>query len=33
VRLVMLPWLLQRFAAAAQTAIRSHGQLLLSKIS
>jgi hypothetical protein len=30
---VMLPWLLQRFAAAAQTAIRSHGQLLLSKMS
>jgi len=30
---VMLPWLLQRFAAAAQTAIRGYGQLLLSKKS
>jgi hypothetical protein len=28
---VMLPWLLQRFAVAAQAAIRSQGQLLLSK--
>ncbi|HLG81287.1 MAG TPA: polyhydroxyalkanoic acid system family protein [Bradyrhizobium sp.] len=28
---VMLPWLLQRFAQAAQTAIRSRGQLLLTK--
>jgi hypothetical protein len=30
---VMLPWLLQRFAAAAQAAIRSHGRLLLDKKS
>ena len=30
---VMLPWLLQRFATAAQAAIRSRGQLLLSKKS
>jgi hypothetical protein len=30
---VMLPWLLQRFASAAQAAIRSQGQLLLSKKS
>jgi hypothetical protein len=28
---VMLPWLLQRFAQAAQQAIRSRGQLLLTK--
>jgi hypothetical protein len=28
---VMLPWLLQRFAAAAQATIRSRGQLLLTK--
>src|SRR5215469_4119652 len=28
---VMLPWLLQRFADMAQAAIRSQGQLLLSK--
>lgn len=28
---VMLPWLLQRFALAAQQAIRSRGQLLLTK--
>jgi len=28
---VMLPWLLQRFAQAAQAAIRSRGQLLLTK--
>ncbi len=28
---VMLPWLLQRFAEAAQTAIRKRGQLLLDK--
>jgi Putative polyhydroxyalkanoic acid system protein (PHA_gran_rgn) len=28
---VMLPWLLQRFAEAAQAAIRSRGQLLLTK--
>jgi len=30
---VTLPWLLQRFASAAQAAIRSHGQLLLGKKS
>ncbi|WP_024518262.1 polyhydroxyalkanoic acid system family protein [Bradyrhizobium sp. Tv2a-2] len=30
---VVLPWLLQRFAAAAQAAIRSRGQLLLTKKS
>ncbi|CCE05231.1 conserved hypothetical protein [Bradyrhizobium sp. STM 3843] len=30
---VVLPWLLQRFAEAAQAAIRSRGQLLLSKKS
>jgi hypothetical protein len=30
---VMLPWLLQRFATAAQAAIRSRGQLLLTKKS
>ena len=28
---VMLPWLLQRFAEAAQTAIRNRGNLLLTK--
>ena len=28
---VVLPWLLQRFAQAAQAAIRSRGQLLLTK--
>jgi len=28
---VVLPWLLQRFAEAAQSAIRSRGQLLLTK--
>jgi|SRR5262245_6091630 hypothetical protein len=28
---VVLPWLLQRFAEAAQAAIRSKGQLLLTK--
>src|SRR5207253_6655357 len=28
---VTLPWLLQRFAEAAQTAIRSRGKLLLTK--
>lgn len=28
---VVLPWLLQRFAAAAQAAIRNRGQLLLTK--
>jgi hypothetical protein len=28
---VTLPWLLQRFAEAAQTAIRKRGQLLLTK--
>ncbi|MBI5265390.1 MAG: polyhydroxyalkanoic acid system family protein [Bradyrhizobium sp.] len=28
---VVLPWLLQRFAEVAQTAIRSRGQLLLTK--
>ena len=28
---VTLPWLLQRFAEAAQTAIRKRGQLLLGK--
>ena len=28
---VVLPWLLQRFATAAQAAIRSRGQLLLTK--
>ena len=30
---VVLPWLLQRFAQAAQAAIRSRGQLLLTKKS
>jgi hypothetical protein len=30
---VVLPWLLQRFAEAAQTAIRNRGQLLLTKKS
>jgi hypothetical protein len=30
---VTLPWLLQRFAEAAQAAIKSRGQLLLSKHS
>ena len=30
---VVLPWLLQRFAAAAQDVIRSRGQLLLEKKS
>lgn len=30
---VILPWLLQRFAAAAQAAIRARGQLLLGKKS
>jgi hypothetical protein len=30
---VVLPWLLQRFAEAAQSAIRNRGQLLLSKKS
>ncbi|ABQ38245.1 MULTISPECIES: polyhydroxyalkanoic acid system family protein [Bradyrhizobium] len=30
---VTLPWLLQRFAEAAQAAIRSRGQLLLTKKS
>ena len=30
---VVLPWLLQRFAEAAQAAIRSRGQLLLTKKS
>ena len=30
---VVLPWLLQRFAEVAQAAIRSRGQLLLSKKS
>lgn len=30
---VVLPWLLQRFAEAAQSAIRSRGQLLLTKKS
>jgi hypothetical protein len=30
---VTLPWLLQRFAQAAQTAIRNRGQLLLTKRS
>ncbi len=30
---VTLPWLLQRFAQAAQTAIRNRGQLLLTKKS
>ena len=30
---VVLPWLLQRFAQMAQTAIRSRGQLLLTKKS
>jgi hypothetical protein len=30
---VMLPWLLQRFAEVAQAAIRSRGQLLLTKKS
>jgi hypothetical protein len=28
---VMLPWLLQRFAEAAQVAIKNRGQLLLGK--
>ena len=28
---VMLPWLLQRFAEAAQAAIRNRGNLLLTK--
>ena len=28
---VVLPWLLQRFAEAAQTAIRKRGNLLLTK--
>ncbi len=28
---VVLPWLLQRFAEAAQAAIRNRGQLLLGK--
>jgi len=28
---VMLPWLLQRFAEAAQVAIRNRGKLLLTK--
>lgn len=30
---VVLPWLLQRFAQAAQAAIRSRGNLLLTKKS
>jgi hypothetical protein len=30
---VMLPWLLQRFATAAQAAIRIRGQMLLDKKS
>jgi hypothetical protein len=30
---VILPWLLQRFAAVAQAAIRNQGQLLLNKKS
>jgi hypothetical protein len=30
---VVLPWLLQRFATVAQAAIRSRGQLLLTKKS
>ena len=30
---VMLPWLLQRFAEAAQAAIRNRGSLLLTKRS
>jgi len=30
---VVLPWLLQRFAEAAQAVIRSRGQLLLTKKS
>src|SRR3990170_2994057 len=30
---VILPWLLQRFAEAAQVAIRTRGNLLLSKKS
>ena len=30
---VMLPWLLQRFAQAAQTAIENRGNLLLTKRS
>jgi hypothetical protein len=30
---VVLPWLLQRFAEAAQVAIRNRGQLLLGKRS
>ncbi|WP_407178715.1 polyhydroxyalkanoic acid system family protein [Bradyrhizobium sp. STM 3562] len=30
---VTLPWLLQRFAEVAQTAIRNRGQLLLGKKS
>jgi len=28
---VMLPWLLQKFAEAAQTVIRDRGKLLLTK--
>ena len=28
---VTLPWLLQRFAEVAQTAIKNHGNLLLTK--
>jgi hypothetical protein len=30
---VVLPWLLQRFAEVAQTAIRNRGSLLLTKKS
>ncbi len=30
---VVLPWLLQRFAEAAQTAIKNRGKLLLTKKS
>jgi hypothetical protein len=30
---VVLPWLLQRFAEAAQTAIRNRGNLMLTKKS
>jgi hypothetical protein len=30
---VILPWLLQRFAEAAQTAIRNRGRLLLTRKS
>ena len=30
---VVLPWLLQRFAQAAQAAIRNRGNLLLTKRS